>query len=317
MPNQLPPHPLYPAEGPQSIRPDILAKGLMDSLLDGKTFEIVIPDMDGALYQMPPDTLPAVTEITNDELTTGVVNGSGVFDKLMTSLVAHLQVEYKANRISGAEYTKAYSSIVGTALGTAVQFLLGKDQAYWQAVLAREQARMAEINVITARVGLETAKVNLSSIAYQALTAEAGYSLTKLKLSTEDAQFNLIRRNIDQLTFNIDNMLPLQVDMLEEQVATQRAQTRDTLLGGGVVTGFIGKQKALYDQQIASYQRDAEMKALKPFMDAWITMKTVDEGFPTPESFDIVPLNELLNDIKARNNIGSFTPDAPTPDVDP
>jgi hypothetical protein len=43
----------------------------------------------------------------------------------------------------------------------------------------------------------------------------------------------------------------------------------------------------------------------------------VDEGFPTPESFDIVPLNELLNDIKARNNIGSFTPDAPTPDIDP
>ena len=62
---------------------------------------------------------------------------------------------------------------------------------------------------------------------------------------------------------------------------------------------------------------DAEMKALKPFMDAWITMKTVDEGFPTPESFDIEPLNEMLNDIKARNNIGSNTPNAPTPDITP
>lgn len=317
MPNLLPPDPLYPAAGPDTVRPDILAKGLYEALLEEKSFAITLPDLSGAEYQLQPSTLIAVNPITNEELTKGVVNGDGVFDKLMTSLVAHLQVEYKANRISGAEYTKAYTSIVGTALGTAVQFLLGRDQAYWAAILTREQAKLAEVALVTGKVNLEIAKVNLAAMGYQALTAEAGYVLTKLKLSTEDAQFNVLRLQVEQLNFNLSTINPLQASMLDEQIEAQHAQTHDILRAGGAVGGFIGKQMALYDQQITSYQRDAEMKALKPFMDAWITMKTVDEGFPTPESFDIVPLNELLNDIKARNNIGSFTPDAPTPDIVP
>lgn len=312
MPNTLPPDPTYPVAGPGTIRPDILANGLMPSLLDGKNFSITIPDLSGALYQMPPVDGVVVKEITDEELTTGVVSGTGVFDKLMSSLVAHLKAEYSANRISGAEYTKAYASIVSTALGTAVQFLLGKDQAYWQAVLAQQQARLAEISVVTGRVNLEVAKVQLAATGYQALTAEAGYALTKLKLSTEDANFNLLRRQVDQITFVIDNLQPLQESMLREQVEAQRAQTSDMLTNGTTpVGGFIGKQMALYAQQIVSYQRDSEMKALKPFVDAWITQKTVDEGFPVPDSFDPEPINEMLNDIKAKNGIGSFTPWVP------
>jgi hypothetical protein len=316
MPNPLPPQLTY--TGPDTIRPDKLAKGLHDSLLEPHSFTIPNPDLTGAEYQLPTDELPVVDPITTEQLTTGVVNGTGVFDKLMASLVAHLQVEFKANRISGAEYTKAYTGIVSTALGTAVQFLLGKDQSYWQAALLREQAKLAEIAVVNGRVNLEIAKTNLIQSAYTALTAEASYTLTKLKLATEDVQYSLGTKQVEQLTYTIAELLPQQRALLVEQVAVQRAQTRDALAGGGAVGGFIGKQMALYTQQITSYQRDAEMKALKPFMDAWITMKTVDEGFPTPESFDIEPLNELLNDIKARNNIGSFTPNAPgEPNIDP
>jgi hypothetical protein len=45
---------------------------------------------------------------------------------------------------------------------------------------------------------------------------------------------------------------------------------------GALIVGSIGKQKALYDQQITSYKRDAEHKATKLFTDTWITQKTLD-----------------------------------------
>lgn len=78
-------------------------------------------------------------KMTIFDLTTGSVGGEGVFDKLMVSLVAHLKVEYEANRISGAEYTKAYTAIVSAALGAAQQFLIGADQAYWSDLTAEAQ----------------------------------------------------------------------------------------------------------------------------------------------------------------------------------
>jgi hypothetical protein len=51
------------------------------------------------------------TKLTNADLTTGAINGTGAFDKLMVGVAAQLQGEYDAGRITGAEYTKAYISI--------------------------------------------------------------------------------------------------------------------------------------------------------------------------------------------------------------
>ena len=89
------------------------------------------------------------------------------------------------------------------------------------------------------------------------------------------------------------------------QSEAQRAQVSDTLSDGTPVAGLIGKQKELYTQQIASYKRDAEVKAGKMWVDAWITMKTIDEGLLPPDQFTNTEINEVLNAIKANNSIGS------------
>lgn len=262
---------------------DALANILLASLTAGKDFSIPEIDLDSDPLENH------VSKIEIADLTSGTVDGTGVFDKLMTSLVAHLKVEYNANRISGAEYTKAYIGAVSVALQTASQFILAKDSAYWQAMLVQAQARAAEIEIVKA--------------GFDAATAEVNYGLSKIKLSTEDATYaNLVKQGVG-LDYTNERILPQQERLLIEQVEVQRAQTANVRTDGATVTGSVGKQKDLYDQQILSYKRDAEVKAAKLFTDAWITQKTIDEGLLAPTSFANASLETVLQRLKTNNGL--------------
>jgi hypothetical protein len=285
---------------------DALANTLLTSLIAGKNFSIPVIDLDDAIFDQPPTTGPIYEEIEKIEvadLTTGDPCGDGVFDKLMQSLTAHLKVEFAANRISGAEYTKAYIGIVGAALQTANQFLLTKDQAYWQSLMVQAQAKTAEVGLVTARAQLAMAKVQAARAQYEAATAEAGYALTKMKIATEDQTYENLDLQGEGILFTNENILPRQRDLLQEQIEVQRAQTLDTRTDNTTIVGSIGKQKDLYSQQITSYQRDSEYKAAKLWTDAWITQKTVDEGLLAPTQFTNTELDEVLTQIRANLNL--------------
>lgn len=292
---------------------DNTANTLLTSLLAGKSFDLPDVDLSDDMFQTPDDDsslLENVDKLTNEDLTTRVVDGSGVFDALMSGLSAHLKKEYEQNRITGEQYTKVYTASLGGALQTAASFLLGRDQAYWQAVLAQMQARTNEIQVITARVQLEIAKAQLATARIQAMNAEAEFGLTKMKIATEDQQYCLLKVQTEQgeldkdtKSYTLTQILPVQKMLLEEQVEVQRAQTLDTRTNGVEIRGSVGKQKDLYTQQITSYQRDAEVKAAKLFTDAWITQKTIDEGLLAPGAFRNDSVNVILRNIKANNNI--------------
>ena len=285
---------------------DTTANTLLTSLLAGKSFDLPDVDLSDDMFQIPVDDgslFDNVDKLTNEDLTTRVVDGSGVFDALMSGLSAHLKKEYEQNRITGEQYTKAYTASLGGALQTATSFLLGRDQAYWQAVLAQMQARTTEIQVVTARVQLEVAKAQLATARIQAMNAEAEFGLTKMKIASEDQQYCLLKVQTEQGEYTLNEIMPTQKTLLEEQVEVQRAQTLDTRTNGVVIKGSVGKQKDLYTQQITSYQRDAEVKAAKLFTDAWITQKTIDEGLLAPGAFRNDSINVILRNIKANNDI--------------
>lgn len=280
---------------------DTNANALMTSLLQGKSFNLPAVDLNDSKYLVPEQTGELYTpppRLTNEDLTTRVVDGSGVFDALMSGIAAHLRKEFDQNRITGQQYTEAFVSAAAGAMGTATQFLLGRDQAYWQAITAQLQARALEVGVITARVQLETAKAQLALARTQALTAEAEFGLTKMKISTEDATYCSAKYTLEQI-------LPRQKDLLLEQIEVQRAQTMDSRTNGATIKGSVGKQKDLYTQQIISYQRDAEVKAAKLFTDAWITQKTIDEGLLAPGAFRNDSVNVILRNIKKNNDLHS------------
>lgn len=341
--------------------------------------DFLLPDVNlgDADYQFPsPDGNPlygAVNELTNEDLTTRVVGGNGTFDALMASVGAHLKVEYEKNRLTGKEYTEAYVAITANALATATQFLLQKDQAYWQALLVQTQARQAEIEVVTARINLETAKAALASQRYQAHNAKAQYALTKMNLAIANGQYDLTYQqlanavldgsiktytlgtdmpiatqiaqanlsvmavdkdtklyNLNTLlpaqkaqltaqttlsttqnagalidnqtkTYNLANILPQQKNLLVEQTESARADTLTSRLSDGtLITGTKGKQRDLYEEQITSYQRDAEAKVARIFADMWITRKTLDEGLVPPTSMSDTNYNSVLDGMRTK-----------------
>ena len=253
-------------------------------LLYGDTMSTIDDiDYNSDEYKIPGDITSDVYKVqvplSVDEFTEKIINGTGVFDVLMSAVSAQLKGEFEDNRITGTEYTKAYIASVELAMNTALQFLLGKDAAYWNAVKSQADA-------ITARIALQTAKYQTEGAKFQAQQAEK--------------QLDLLDKQIEALHGQIDLNLEQQ-DLVQEQIETQRAQTLDTRTDGAVVKGTVGAQKDLYKQQVDSYKRDAETKMAKIFSDAWITQKTMDEGLTPPSGFNNSSLDSILSKLKLNN----------------
>ena len=285
-------------------------------------------DLTGPLYQLPEGTTDQmyakVIPLDVSRLTTGP-GGKGAFDVIMASLAAQLLGEYNNNRITGGEYTKAYIELTQSALQMAVQFVLGSDQAFWAAQTAQiaaitgriqmESARFnyqntAPIAAANARVELEAARYNTqNTLPIQSASAriamETGrYSYQNL-LSAQAVKATL---DMESSRFTYQNILPAQFAMVAEQGNQARAQTSNTRLDGSAVVGVMGAQEALYEQQIVSYKRDAEVKAAKLFSDTWITQATIVDGLPVPPCFSNDSINEAFTVIMANNGFG--TPEA-------
>lgn len=266
---------------------DTVAITLFNSLLAGQNFNVPTFDVSSSDYDIPGGAsnpaFQSIPLVKIGQLTDAIsedggkqVTGSGAMDVIMNTFMLHLDREYAKGRITGAEYTKAYIGSIQAAAQGGIQFLLQKDQAYWQALTA-------QMGLINSRVALAIAKTQLSNTLIEANTAKVNYALSKAKIATENAGYISV----------------------SEQGEAQRAQTSDTRSDGATVVGVLGKQKNLYTQQIESYKRDAEVKAGKMWVDAWITMKTIDEGLLPPDQFTNTEINEVLNAIKTNNSIGS------------
>ena len=125
-----------------------------------------VPDIDYSSdeYKIPGGTdsslYNVLVPISVDQLTEKRVDGNGIFDTLMSALSAQLKFEFNENRITGSEYTKAYIAGVEVCMATALQFLLGKDAAYWEAIKSQAEA-------ITAKLALQTAKYQTEAARYQ------------------------------------------------------------------------------------------------------------------------------------------------------
>ncbi len=63
------------------------------------------------------------------DLTTGVVDGTGVFDVLMRSVDAQLQDQFSKGTITKDQYAMMFNQMTQTAMGQAIQFLQAQQQA--------------------------------------------------------------------------------------------------------------------------------------------------------------------------------------------
>jgi hypothetical protein len=267
---------------------DDLGTNLYDTLGEGGTYVLPTVDWTDAKFSTPSKVdnplYADVATLTNEDLTTKTIDGTGSFDVVMFSIKTHLKEEYETGRLTGLDYAKAYTELTGGAMSAGVQFLLGKDQAYWNGILVQAQARKAETESVTAMVQLEIGKATLVMTQHQAKAAEGQVALLKMQLASEDAKYCLVH----------------------EQVESKRADTSDTRTDGSAIAGTAGKQKDLYTQQIDSYQKDSAYKVAKMFSDGWTVQKTLNENLEAPNNFLNAEIDAVLESV--RTDVGLGTP---------
>ena len=207
--------------------------------------------------------------ISIDALTTAGVDGNGVFDILMRSVRAQLDIEYKANRIKGSEYATVFLGALEAVLNTALTFTLTKHKAA-QDILVQEQQ-------------IEASKAQVALLEQQRLNAVAeGLNLAsqKTQIDAQAALFTQQRTNlIDELITQSTNRLRIEteIDLINQKKATELAQIDGT---GISPDSIIGNQLSLYSAQAAGYARDAEQKAAQILTSTWNIRRTTDDTEP-------------------------------------
>lgn len=204
---------------------------------------------------------------TLNDLTTGVLEGTGVFDKLMATAKAHLDAEFKKGSIRGPEYSQVYLGQVQAVLQTSVQFLANRQKISLEADLLAAQIALAGAQLLQVQAQTELVHAQTELAVQQKLNAV-------IEGTVLVAQECKLRAEYD-LTVNTTLKTTSEIALLSQKVATERAQTQDIGVDDNSV---IGKQKALYQAQTSGFTRDAEQKAAKLLIDTWNARRMTDEG---------------------------------------
>ena len=245
-------------------------------------------------FDIPNTTIPAtITKVTVADLTSGAVNGTGSFDKLMAGISAHLKNEFDKNRITGAEYTKAFIASTELALNQGAAFALACDKQYWENLLTQQQAIVSRLQAENLLAEYAAKKLQLAKLSSEFCISE--YTLNNMlpaqKALVESQKLGQDKNN-SIADYNLASMLPQQLTLLtkqtnltSEQYEAARAQTLNTRSDGTAVDGNLGGQRELHAQQVVSYKSDAKLKVGKIFSDTWITQKTLNDEIDPPVSF--------------------------------
>lgn len=319
---------------------------IYDPLLSGLVFDLNIPlemasvDLITAppvITTSPVENIPTLT-LTSLTAGEGTLTGEGAFDTIMKAVNKHLEEQYKKQRLSGAEWGKVYIQAIELALSQASNYLVASNAAAWNGETVKRQAELLEIQKAsllqehsTKVLETITAKMGLAKLQIDAYVSQGGLVATKAQIGNtyhdilhKETQQLLVLEQVDTARASTKDTLqsgqPItgvvavdkalknkQISLVDEQIDAARAQTKDTLIDGLTsVTGILGSQKALYDQQKQSYIHDSMNKAAKLLSDGWTTQKTVDEGWTPPSAF----LNDYLDPAlkKYVTDVGMATP---------
>jgi len=221
-----------------------------------------------------------------------------------TALAQKTRVDYENANILPAQYA---------------QLLKQTDQLDYQLVnLFPKQVLkvQSEIDVSAGQISHLTSQTN--QVLYQTATLLPAQKLgidmdTSIKTYQHDtvlpAQVAGVTADTVGKTYTNTYLLPEQLNNLQEQTEGHRAKTLDTRVDGTTpIAGAVGKQKDLQQQQIASYQRDAEAKVAKMLLDTWITQKSLDEGLVAPYALDDANINAALDTVKTNLSIPVVVP---------
>lgn len=184
-------------------------------------------------------------------LTEGTLDGTGSFDVLMQSAKAHIDEQYKLNRISGEEYAKLYTQTITVVLQQAIQYELTKAQT-------DAQVRLIDEQVLNAQVERELLAVQKANATKEGANLEKqGVLLDKQALQSDQqilnlqAEVALNNQRLANLAVEEDNAVK-QGLRIDKDIAQAQAQTDNLIVEKDTIiakTAQITGQTSLANQQ--------------------------------------------------------------------
>lgn len=245
-----------------------LANSLFTALTTGITLPAAVDFSDAKFnFDLDENANPLyedVSTISLESVTTGCLDGDGVFDKFMSTIDEHLKREYKDNRLTGTQYAEVYTALVQGAMGQATQFVLQKDQARWAAITAQMQARIAEIQATTAVVELEKIKADASRSLFETNLTAAQVGLTKMQIATEEANHNGATVDVSIKEYQRTHIMPADLSVTQYErnqvmpstVAMNNIQVNRILPAQAAISEFQNRVLQPIEQGIQEIQRD-------------------------------------------------------------
>lgn len=158
-------------------------------------------------------------DIQITDVTTGAINGTGVFDKLMSTVKAHIAEEYDKGRIKGQDYATVYLGSIQSVLQQSIEYVL------------REKMTEAQIAGIEKETELKE------------------YDLTSIK----PKELEIKQKELELRTTESNRMRDMTEAELEKQwgYSVTRNLDGELVLGATIGTGVIDKEILLKEEQKA------------------------------------------------------------------
>lgn len=217
--------------------------------------------------------------IYTTDLTSGTLDGTGVFDQLMRAVKAHLQEEFAANRIKSGDYATVYVGAITAVMQQASQFILSQQQADKQAeliaaqtaittqqtanavtengLLLKQQAKLdADIVIATNQAALiaqqqANAILEGNILVTQELKLDSDIALQGAQLAKTNAETAMIQQETANALTNNATLL-LQQTKLQEEALLVTKQT--ALLAQQILNAAAEKDKITADIGLTNAQ---------------------------------------------------------------
>jgi hypothetical protein len=222
--------------------------------------------------------ITAMTDIVITDLTEGTnaVTGTGVFDELMKAVVSHLQVEYKAKRISSDTYPQIYLGALQTAMTQAVVYVMQKPMIERQAASVESQTKIAEDTAVK-----DLLIKDQQELAERLKNGNISYIYTYY-ISTDAEVIAGTKKVGDIKTKTL-------------QTSGTSMSTYEASIFNTMATTLTEAQKtALIVRQTKGFDDDAKQKLLKQMLDSWsVAYSVAQDANSIPDTIKVNPIDNV------------------------
>lgn len=218
------------------------------------------------------------------ELTTVEVNGTGILDKMMRTVKAHLIEEYDKQRLRGGEYSQVYLTAVQTVIDQSIRFITERESAE----LIKQQIELTKQQVLKAQKEVDLIQAQIEKMQFERDLTEAQVLQIEAQTLNVPKEGEVLDAQVCKLKAEYDNLVETkariicETALLAEKKVTEQAQTKDNIAAENSV---IGRQNEVLRLQGQGFIRLAEQRAAEIAKDLLQVQIGIDSGTDANATF--------------------------------